>query len=267
MIDGIRKELEERGKAIKKLEKLLRKALEKAPKGKVYYLNARGHAQFFRIEQGRKIYLPATERRTGLLILQREYDEKLLKLCQKESRTIERFLKHYRADAIDGYIHSMSPARRILIDLRYVTEEGYREQAAAYAEEQYQKMENGYPVQNRFITKKGEAVRSKSELIIADLLTYYDLPYYYELPLELPGGAYAFPDFTIVDSARRRLVYWEHFGLTDDYNYSSKMASKLNAYEHSDIYPGENLIMTMESRDCPLDVGLVKAKIKKYLLQ
>ena len=260
-------DLENRKRMLQKLEKRLRKDIEKAPKDKVYFFNARGNAQFYVIEQGRRRYLPVAEREKGCLIVQREYDEKLLKLCQKEEEIIERFLKDYRPDAIEEFIQSLTPARRAIIDLKYESRERFLEQMAAYATEQYQKITNNYPVSDRFITKRGEAVRSKSELIIADLLADYDLTYYYELPLELSGGALVYPDFSIVNQERREMVYWEHFGLTDDFNYSVKMAAKLNAYERSGIFPGENLTITMESRDCPLDVGLVKAKIKKYLMQ
>jgi hypothetical protein len=260
-------ELEMRKKKLQKLEKRLKKDIEKAPEDKIYFFNARGNAQFYRVEQGRRRYLPAAEREKGCLIVQRDYDKKLLKLCQKEEEIIERFLKDYRPDAVEEFIQSLTPARRAIIDVKYELGERFLEQMEAYAAEQYQRITNSYPVADRFVTKRGEAVRSKSELIIADLLADHDLTYYYELPLELSGGAVAFPDFSIVDQGSRKMVYWEHFGLTDDFNYSVKMAAKLNAYERSGIFPGENLIMTMESRDCPLDVGLVKAKIKKYLVQ
>ena len=84
---------------------------------------------------------------------------------------------------------------------------------------------------------------------------------------ELSGGSCLFPDFTIVDKDQRRLIYWEHFGMTDEFSYASKMAAKLAVYERNGIFPGDRLIMTMESRDCPLDVGLIKATIRKYLEQ
>ena len=48
-------------------------------------------------------------------------------------------------------------------------------------------------------TMRGEAVRSKSEVIIADHLANRGLVYRYEAPLTL-GGETRFPDFTVEDS-------------------------------------------------------------------
>ena len=51
-------------------------------------------------------------------------------------------------------------------------------------------------------TERGDLVRSKSELVIADKLFARGIDYGYEQPLELEGGRIRYPDFTITDHAR-----------------------------------------------------------------
>ena len=51
-------------------------------------------------------------------------------------------------------------------------------------------------------TERGDLVRSKSELVIADKLHARGIDYAYEQPLVLPNGRTRYPDFTIADHAR-----------------------------------------------------------------
>ena len=59
-----------------------------------------------------------------------------------------------------------------------------------------------------FTTNKGEQVRSKSELNIANALAAKGIPYKYECPLTLKGGNPIYPDFTVLDVKKRRVIYW-----------------------------------------------------------
>ena len=53
-------------------------------------------------------------------------------------------------------------------------------------------------------------VRSKSEVIIANLLTDRGVPFRYEVPLFAPDGTFYLPDFTVI--FRGQEYYWEHWG-------------------------------------------------------
>ena len=55
-------------------------------------------------------------------------------------------------------------------------------------------------------TERGDLVRSKSELVIADKLHARGIDYAYEQPLVLPNGRTRYPDFTIRGSRARRDV-------------------------------------------------------------
>ena len=105
-------------------------------------------------------------------------------------------------------------------------------------------------------TERGELVRSKSELVIADKLHARGIEYAYEQPLVLPDGRIRYPDFTIADHARGVTYYWEHLGLLDDPGYRARWARKRAEYITAGIKPwqdgGGSEAVLIESRD---DVG------------
>ena len=57
-----------------------------------------------------------------------------------------------------------------------------------------------------YITEKGERVRSKSEINIANTLFKMNVPYKYECPLELANGIIIHPDFTLLDIDSRQAI-------------------------------------------------------------
>lgn len=103
-----------------------------------------------------------------------------------------------------------------------------------------------------FISDKGERVRSKSELNIANMLYKMDVPYKYECPLMLSGGITIHPDFTLLDIRRRREIYWEHRGMMDDRYYLRQSIQRIKDYSKNGIVIGDNLIITEEMSTIPL---------------
>ena len=117
-----------------------------------------------------------------------------------------------------------------------------------------------------FVTDKGERVRSKSELIIANLLAKAAVPYRYECPLELKGMGIVYPDFTVLNVRLRKVFYWEHQGMMGDEEYAEKAIRKTAAYQENGIFPGDQLILTSETRSSPIDVRQMMEIIQHYLL-
>ena len=117
-----------------------------------------------------------------------------------------------------------------------------------------------------FVTDKGERVRSKSEKIIADLLTKAGVPYRYECPLELKGAGIIYPDFTVLNVRLRKVMYWEHQGMMGDEEYAGKAIHRTAAYQENGIFPGDHLILTSETKNRPIDVKQIKGIIRHYLL-
>lgn len=116
-------------------------------------------------------------------------------------------------------------------------------------------------------TSKGLAVRSKSELLIAEALETANVEFEYEKPLTLDGKT-RYPDFTIVDEISGRTVYWEHLGMLSNPEYHAAWERKLAWYQSNGINladEGEDrdeiLLTTTDSRESGLDMGHVNQVI------
>lgn len=90
----------------------------------------------------------------------------------------------------------------------------------------------------------GTYVRSKSEVIISNLLHQYHVKYSYEKKLNYgEEGKWIEPDFTLC-LADGRTLYWEHIGMLGQAQYDSNWIKRLEIYET--YFPGQ-LIKTYES--------------------
>jgi len=85
-------------------------------------------------------------------------------------------------------------------------------------------------------------VRSKSEVIIANILFDRNIPFKYEVPLFASDGTFYIPDFTITWNGEQ--WYWEHLGLLDREDYRNHWQIKKEWYKKH--FPGR-LITTTES--------------------
>ncbi|MCX4391271.1 AAA family ATPase [Micromonospora peucetia] len=83
-------------------------------------------------------------------------------------------------------------------------------------------------------TDGGELVRSKSEVIIANLLRQLNAVYRYEEPFTGEDGRTVRPDFT-VDTDLGDIVYWEHLGMLTDPRYAAKWAEKKAWYARNGV--------------------------------
>lgn len=86
-----------------------------------------------------------------------------------------------------------------------------------------------------YSTLKGDKVRSKSEVIIANLLYEYKIKYEYERKLYYGENKWIEPDFTIF-LANGEEVYWEHLGMIGTESYDKRWIEKLEIY--NTYFPG-----------------------------
>ncbi len=96
-------------------------------------------------------------------------------------------------------------------------------------------------------TDRGEMVRSKSELAIANYLYSHGLKnYQYERPLQgdvAPGKLR--PDFSFIDDSGD-VIIWEHLGMMDREDYRRGWEWKQEWYGKNDFHEGDNLFTTDE---------------------
>jgi len=120
-------------------------------------------------------------------------------------------------------------------------------------------------------TARGEMVRSKSEVIIADHLANKDVEYGYEQPLTIDGVT-KYPDFTVTDMESGLTYYWEHCGMLHVPSYRRRWEEKLAWYRTNGILPreegsGENgtLIITRDEANGSIDSAKITKLIKEVL--
>ena len=94
-------------------------------------------------------------------------------------------------------------------------------------------------------SKNGVPVRSKSEMLIANQLEDYNIPYRYEDAITL-GKQTKYPDFTIKNPFNGKIVFWEHFGVLHHPGYEQKMNDKMSLYLEYGYIPFETIIYTFE---------------------
>ena len=114
---------------------------------------------------------------------------------------------------------------------------------------------NWHADEKKFATLSEYFVRSKSEVIIANMLVDRDIPFKYEKPLYAADGTMYLPDFTV--TFRGETYYWEHVGMLDRPDYKAHWEKKQKWYEKN--FPGQ-LLVTYEGKNLSQDaLGIIMA--------
>ena len=188
------------------------------------------------------------------------YYRKLLKALEKEARVIQSFLSNYSPNEKIRAWDVMPKGSKELIEPIYIST---KEKIKVWENAVFET--NAFPMENRnlYVTKKGECVRSRIELIIANLLFDLGIPYRYECRLDLNTGT-VFPDYTVLHPKTLELYYIEIFGKMDDPMYASAAFKKINKYASSKYY--DKLIMFFDHKDSPISVKDVKQAFESIFL-
>ncbi len=249
------------------------KALKRAPEGTLNISECRGHTQYYHrtsSDSTKGNYITKDKIALSRSLAQKDYDARVLKAMKKECSILSEALSQLEYEQktgndISNIFHKLSLQRRTLIKPITLTDEQY---ASAWLAQKYE----GKTFQAdapEYYTASGERVRSKSEIIIADTLARFNVPYRYEYPLTLSSNHHnkitIYPDFLCLNLRTRQEYIWEHFGLMDDPEYSLKTVQKLNTYTENKILPGKNLIITTETASMPLNAKHLELIINEYL--
>ncbi|MBN8977675.1 MAG: AAA family ATPase [Rhizobiales bacterium] len=124
--------------------------------------------------------------------------------------------------------------------------------AVGIRSEDLRERRSGKPSKDRYAahliyrTSRGELVRSKSELLIAEKLNSLDMNYQYERPLDgtIRSGRVR-PDFSFIDDAGEVFI-WEHLGMLDQTKYREGWEWKQRWYAQNGFTEGKNLFTSTE---------------------
>ena len=110
-------------------------------------------------------------------------------------------------------------------------------------------------------------VRSKGEIIIANALWHYGIPFVYEevFPYKNEEGKWYYPDFTI-HLPDGRTIIWEHWGLLDNRSYCDRNAEKLYHFNLHGYTIGKNFIVTQDDVNGACDSAFIYHIIENYIL-
>ena len=107
--------------------------------------------------------------------------------------------------------------------------------------------------------------RSKSEVMIAQLLEALGLKYKYE-PLIVIGGIERRPDFAVFCPETMRYFFIEHMGLLSDTRYRMDAIAKMDQYEKAGLRDGIDIIYTTEFGQGGFDIDAAYGKIAGAIL-
>jgi len=259
--------LEKRYEELTSISKEKEKALQDAPQGNIHIAKRGKSVQYYIRKNAMDTpgeYMSKADTVKSKAYIRKKYDMAILKLVKSEitlmnsiitkcKETDERIRDEYSKmpDEIKQYIYPVDCS-----DDDYIKE---------WISQPYVGKEIG---ENEavYITERGERVRSKSELNIANMLFRMKIPYKYECPLRLKNGFIIYPDFTVLNVNNRKTIYWEHRGMMDDREYAKHAIQRIKEYQKSDILLGRDLIISEESSLLPLGTNDIEMIIKSYLL-
>lgn len=238
--------------------------IKNAPDGTLRICNSGNRTQFYqRIDpkdyNGK--YISEKDIHLVKSLAQKDYDKKLLRAMEKELNAIKKYFDTYPMINAEQIYENLHKERQKLVN---PIEEPEEEFIRKWAEFTYE----GKGFQGdapEFYTIKGERVRSKSELIIADLLNREGIPYRYECPVDLNGYGRVYPDFTVLNVKCRKEIYWEHLGMMDDPVYAENALKKIVTYENNGIFQGDRLLLTYETKNMPISQKQIQRIIQQYL--
>lgn len=240
------------------------KALKNAPEGSLRICNHGKRTQYYLRNDPKDFngtYIREKDIQLAQKLAQKDYDKKVLQAVEKELGAIQRYIGSCPTTSAEEIYESLHKERQKLIIPISETDEEF---AKHWENVEYQGKEF-YSDIPEFYTAKGERVRSKSEVIIADALNRQGIPYRYEYPVYLEGMGIVYPDFTVLNVRQRKELYLEHFGMMDDAEYAENAIQKILCYERNGIFPGDNLILTYETRKTPINQKMIMLIMQKYL--
>lgn len=242
---------------IKKYISVLERKIEGAPQGRISikHINNRTYYYLISSDSTEKV-LSKNDSKLIEDLIQKEYLKKSLKALKRELNILDRANKRYPQLVAEDIFDKLSDDRKKYVTPVVLTDEQY---VIVWQNKPYKPgyIPNDFPY---YLTMRGERVRSKSEMIIADRLYLNGIPYKYECPIKV-GDEIIHPDFTILRISDRKILYLEHCGMLDDPKYADDLVRRTSLYALEGIVMGDRLFYTFESSKTPLDVRVVEALI------
>lgn len=257
----IRKTIDERLYQLNYLIKEEEKVLRNAPDGRIKIAHRKDSKRYYLVNDQGTEYIPDSKDHLIRSLIQKNYNQKVLRRATQEKELLERLLKMYPDIIAEDVFSTLSDDRRQMVRPIILPDDDFikKWESKAFTPKPFE------PGDPEYYSNKGERVRSKSEKIIADRLFARNVPYKYECPLEVPELGIIHPDFTILNVHQREEKYLEHNGRMDDPKYANSMVRRNNCYAKGKIILGDRLFMSFESDKYPLDTRILDSLIDQII--
>lgn len=224
--------------------------------GRLNCKTIRGNPEFYEILEGERAkHIHPNDLEKIIQLRTKGFIKKSIKILKKNLKEQRKLLDSYQS-------YELREIEKKLVD--------------AYNEDKLEKWLHRHYMQNpyhrehkKYMTSFGLFVRSKTELIIAELLHGAGIPFHYDeevILFDAEGNEHVFyVDFIIMTPSGKRL-YWEHFGLFDQVSYREQSFQKIKVFYDNGILLSENLIITMESERHGLSIPSIERVIKGQVL-
>lgn len=248
--------------------------LSEMPEGKLVHVKSpEGERYYVDVRDGERTTRRGITRQPDLVaaLARKEYLRKSLPIIEHDMRTLERAVQRYRPFEPEEVVKSLSTAYRDLpldafydplVDTVALSLDATDEQRIA----SHAKWGADAPASNDYLsegrslrTSRGERMRSKAEVLIAETLYSYGIPFRYEQELSV-GDLTFHPDFTF-EGAGGKPFYLEFCGMMDNPAYVESHKRKRAAYELAGIAEWDNIVYLYASGN-DMDMMLIDSVVR-----
>jgi len=255
--DYVREDLE--------LQKQLRRkymaVMRKLPEGKLTVSVVKGGLYYYSGTGKNRVYVGTGDRKQIKDIQKRRLLEETIKRIDQNMLLMEAFLEKYQSTELETVVKDLPKAYRMASAVQVHSEVFIN--AKKWEAKTYQKSTRN-EADLRHKTQKGDLVRSKSEVIIANILYGRNIPYHYEEIVSINGVTMA-PDFKIAVVSENRFKFLEHCGMISDAEYRESFLWKLRNYIEDGYVPWRDVFFTFDDLEGSIDTLTIYKIIDQFL--
>lgn len=240
--------------------KIYEKRLTELPEGSLSVSCKKGVNYYCKHKDGLRTYIGKGESTEVQALQDRKILSEVIKRMENNNQLIEDFLRNYKDPSPYSVEANVGRAYRNQ-NVNFLRLNGKRS-SRKWCDQSYQK-NTAYPEQLTQKTLRGDCVRSKSEVIIANAYFAKDIQYRYEEILRVGNRTFA-PDFTISISRLNKIKYHEHFGMMHDKQYRERAFQKIEAYIAAGYRPYEDIIFTFDDLDGNINTQILDKVIDAF---
>lgn len=255
------------------------KELRVLPKGKLLCSKNKSGAHYYVGERNRSGYhRKGISKDEGKItaLARKEYLSRALPLLEHNLKLVDSAISKYKPCEPQDIIEKLVVAYKNLPETAFLSptidsecialDSTVQERILSHASWGKQPYDNGdyLPEGRSIVTSRGERMRSKAEVMIAEKLYEYGIPFRYEQMIRLDDGVSINPDFTFEGRGGKEF-YLEFCGMMNDEGYVMRTMHKIRRYAESGVVPWKNIIYLFASGN-EMNMMRVKAMIDTQII-